>query len=347
MKLGLIGFPNSGKKTLFKLLTGNTVINFDNKDSISGIAKIRDKRFDNLVEIYKPLKEVPAVIDFLLIKDIDTQSAQNIKPFLAIQNVDVLCHIVRVFSDDRIFHINGTVDPLRDIEFFNNELIINDLLFIEKRLERLEKERGKKNMEQDKDLFLKLQNHLEENKPLRTLELSEEEKNSLKGYSFLTLKSMLIVLNIDEKDLGNSTISDNFKDRFNDQDIEWVQVSAKLEQELSLIEEKEEQELFLKELGIDTPAIDKFTILAYKSLGLISFFTVGKDEVRAWMVAKDSKAPQAARAVHTDMERGFIRAEVMKYDDIVTFGDENKVFMVKGKDYIVEDGDILSILFNV
>lgn len=352
MKLGFFGFPNVGKKTLFKLLTQNTVINFDNKDSIAGIARIRDNRFDTLLQIYEPQKQVPATIEFLLIKDIDTQTSQNIKPFQAIQNVDVLCHVVRVFSDDRIFHISGSVSPVRDIEFLNNELIINDLLFIEKRLERLLKERSKKNIEPDKNLLLKLQTHLEDNKPLRTLELSEQEENLIKGYSFLTLKSMIIVLNIDEKDLGNTSILYELKTYFTDQNIEWIQVSAKIEHELSLIELKEEQELFLKELEIEIPAIDKFTILAYKTLGLISFFTTGKDEVRAWMVKKDSKAPQAARAVHTDMERGFIRVEVMKYDDIALLGDENKVkkagkYMVKGRDYIVQDGDILSFLFNV
>ena len=353
MKIGILGFPNVGKKTLFKLLTNNNTISLENKDSLLGTAKVRDERYDKLVAMYDPKKQVPATIEFSLFKDLDLQSAQNTKILQTIQLIDVLCHVVRDFDDESIFHLKGSVNAARDIEFLNGELIISDLLFIEKRLEKLSKDLKKsKDKEGELLLMLKMKAWLEEYKPLRNFQLSEEDKALITSYPFLTLKPMIVIVNISEKNLGKTDIITKLEEQFKEQNFHWLAVSVKIEQELSLFDSKEEQQMFLDDLGITIPAIDKFTMVAYKALGLISFFTVGKDEVRAWMVAANSKAPQASRVIHTDMERGFIRMEVMKYEELMSAGSENKLketgkYYVKGKEYVVEDGDIISVLFNV
>jgi len=399
MKLGLLGFPKVGKKTLFELLTGKEA----DLSKGTGIACVRDERLNQLAKIYKPRKAVHATLEFLIIPDIGEQN--NTKIFQAIQNVDVLCHIVRVFKDDTVFHIKGSINPARDIKTVNDELILNDLLFIEKRTGKLKKELRRKPAQSklnEEKLLLRFKQHLEEGKPLRTLALSDEEKKLAKSYPFLTFKNMIVVLNVGEEDttdnrpletlkkhfaertlalsdeekklaksypfltfknmivvlnVGEEDTTDNrlletLKKHFADQSMEWIQIPAKLEKEISAMESEEERQAFLKEMGIGASALEKLTILSCKALGLITFFTIGKDEVRAWMIPKGSRAPEAARAVHTDMEKGFIRAQVIKYDDLIKLGNEKNVrksgkYMLKGKDYVVEDGDILNFLFNV
>jgi hypothetical protein len=349
MKLGLLGFPEVGKKTLFELLTGKGT----GLVKGIGIAYIRDERFNQLVKMYKPKKTTPATLEFLIIPDIREQN--NAKIFQDLQNVDVLCHVVRAFKDDAVFHIKGSVDPARDIKMVNDELILNDLLFIEKRTDRLKKEFTKKSAQSianEERLLLCLKQHLEAGKPLRSLSLSDEEKKFIKSYPFSTIKNIIVALNVGEDDIANDRLLETLKAQFADQNMKWTQISAKIEREISTIESEQEKQDFFKEMGIDSPALEKLTILSYKTLDLITFFTVRKNEVRAWMIPQGSRAPEAARAVHTDMEKGFIRAEVIKYDDLVELGDEKKVkesgkYMLKGKDYIVEDGDILNFLFNV
>jgi len=355
MKLGLVGFPQVGKRTLFRLLTGKESNSEGKKRNGLGLAKVRDARFDRLVDIYAPRQETPAHIEFFLLSDLDLQASRNDQILRGLEQVDVICHLVRTFQDDTVFHIHGTVDPRRDILLFNEELQLNDLLFIEKRLERLEKEQSKKKdiqkMAMETDLLARMKLHLENSRFLRNFSLTEAEEKLIAGYPLLTRKAVIIILNVGEDGLDDQDLIDKLKEDFREQDFQWIAVSAKIEQELYQLDEAERQ-IFLEELQLDQPALDRLTMLCYKTLGLISFFTVGPDEVRAWTNRQGSLAPQAAGVIHSDFERGFIRAEVMKYHDLIKLGSEQKVrevgrYMQKGRDYVVEDGDIINFLFNV
>jgi hypothetical protein len=355
MKLGLVGFPQVGKRTLFRLLTGKESNSEGKKRNGLGLAKVRDARFDRLVDIYAPRQETPAHIEFFLLSDLDLQASRNDQILRGLEQVDVICHLVRTFQDDTVFHIHGTVDPRRDILLFNEELQLNDLLFIEKRLERLEKEQSKKKdiqkMAMETDLLARMKLHLETSRFLRNFSLTEAEEKLIAGYPLLTRKAVIIILNVGEDGLDDQDLIDKLKEDFREQDFQWIAVSAKIEQELYQLDEAERQ-IFLEELQLDQPALDRLTMLCYKTLGLISFFTVGPDEVRAWTNRQGSLAPQAAGVIHSDFERGFIRAEVMKYHDLIKLGSEQKVrevgrYMQKGRDYVVEDGDIINFLFNV
>jgi GTP-binding protein YchF len=355
MKLGLVGFPQVGKRTLFRLLTGKDPNPAGKKGSTWGLANVRDARFDRLVEIYSPRLETPAQIEFLLHPDLDRTASRNEEVLRSLEQVDVICHVVRSFQDETIFHIHGTIDPRRDILAFNEELQLNDLLFVEKRLERIEKEQGKKKevrkMAMEKDLLMRMKEHLEGGRFLRTFSLGEEEQKLIASYPLLTRKASIIIFNVGEDELSRPAQIDSVREAFRELDFEWIAVSAKVEQELSQLETTERR-TFLEELQLDQPALDRLTLLCYRTLGLISFFTVGPDEVRAWTNHQGALAPQAAGVIHSDFEHGFIRAEVMKYQDLIRLGSEQKVrevgkLMLKGKDYVVEDGDIISFLFNV
>ena len=355
MKLGLVGFPQVGKRTFFRLLTGKEPNSEGKKGNGLGLAKVRDARFDRLVEIYAPRQETPAYIEFFLLPDLDQQASRNGEILRGLEQVDVVCHLVRTFQDDTVFHIHGTVDPRRDILLFNEELQLNDLLFIEKRVDRLEKERNKKKDLQktamETDLLTRMKDHLEAGLFLRSFSLTETEEKLITSYPLLTRKSVIVILNVGEEGLGDQSLAGKLKEDFRDQDFQWIAVSAKIEQELCQLDAAERQ-TFLQELQLDQPALDRLTMLCYKTLGLISFFTVGPDEVRAWTNRQEAVAPQAAAVIHSDFERGFIRAEVMKYQDLIKLGSEQKVkevgkYMQKGRDYVVEDGDIINFLFNV
>jgi len=356
MKLGLVGFPQVGKRTLFRLLTGKTADEELDKAGAQGFAKVRDERFERLVEMYRPKLETPVHIEFLLHPDLDLQASRNAQIWKALEPVDVICHLVRTFSNDSVFHVSGTVDPRRDIARFNEELQLSDLLFVEKRIERAAKDRGKKQDPQksllEANLLERMKAHLESGGFLRTLPLSAEEQKLVVSYPpLLTRKPMIIVLNIGEDQINNSDLSDQLAGNFSENDFQWIAVSAKIEEELSLLG-ADERQAFLKELGIEKPALDKLTLLCFRNLGLLSFFTVGPDEVRAWTNREGAYAPQAARVIHSDIERGFISAEVIKYEDLVNLGSEQKVkeagrLMQMGKDYVVQDGDIINFLFNV
>jgi len=354
MKLGLVGFPQVGKRTLFRLLTGQQANLEDRKGAALGLAKVRDVRFDRLVEIYAPRQETPAYFEFALLPDLDRQTSRNGPILRALEKVDVICHLVRNFEEDTIFHVEGTVNPHRDIHFLNEELQLNDLLFIEKRLERLEKENKKKDVQRvatETDLLARMKSHLERDRSLRSFVFSEAEEKLIASYPLLTRKTVIIILNVGEDELRDQDMVSRLKEGFLDQDFQWIAVSAKIEEELSLLD-PEERQAFLKELHLDQPALDRLTLLCYNTLGLISFFTVGTDEVRAWTNRQGTLAPRAAGVIHSDMERGFIRAEVMKYHDLIKLGGERKVrevgrLMQKGRDYVVEDGDIINFLFNV
>ena len=355
MKLGLVGFPKVGKRTFFQLLTGKEPNSEFKKRNGLGLAKVRDARFDRLVEIYGPRQETPAQIEFFLCPDLDQQASRSDQILQGLEQVDVICHLVRTFQDDTIFHIHGTVNPRRDILLFNEELKLNDLLFIEKRLERLGKEQKKKRdvqkMVTETGLLTRMKVHLETGRFLKNFALTEGEEKLIASYPLLTRKAVIIILNVGEEDVGGQDLVGKLRETFCEQDFQWIAVSAKIEQELCQLDAAERQS-FLEELQLEQPALDRLTMLCYKTLGLLSFFTVGPDEVRAWTNRQGSFAPQAAGVIHSDFERGFIRAEVMKYQDLIKLGSEQKVrevgkYMQKGRDYVVEDGDIINFLFNV
>ncbi|NKB70247.1 MAG: redox-regulated ATPase YchF [Candidatus Latescibacteria bacterium] len=346
MKLGLAGFPQVGKRTLFKLLTG---LSGDNK---VGTGPVRDPRFDHLTGLYGPAKETPAVVEFVLLPDLDLEAERNAQALASLDDVDAICHLVRCFADDSVFHLAGSVDPERDIRLFAEELQLTDMVFIEKRLDRMTREqKGKKpdaRASLEAALLPRMQAHLEEGQPLSAFVFSEEEVKLVASYPLLSRKTLINVLNVDEDRAADESQLQQLAQVFQSGGFAWITVSARIEEELAQLED-EERQAFLDDLGLEQPALDRLSQLCYAALGLMSFFTVGEDEVRAWTIRQGSLAPQAGRAIHTDIERGFIRAEVMKFTDLVELGDEAQVktagrLQVKGRDYPVEDGDIIHFL---
>ncbi len=355
MQIGIIGFPQVGKRTLFRLLTGIDTQQASQDGPAIGISPVRDPRMDRLVGLYQPKKVTPTTIQYVLLPDLTQDSAGNQQLFKAIEKVDAIAHVVRAFANDAVFHLDGSVDALRDINRMHGELILNDLLFVEKRLERLLRELARTNDEakkREQALMEHCRGHLEQELPLRTLACSAEEQRALINYPFLTRKAVLIVLNVGEDAINATALVGQVTARFAGQDVGVVQVSAKIEEELSQLEDPAERATFLKELGIREPALDQLTRVSHQTLGLISYFTVGEDEVRAWTIRRGALAPEAGRAIHSDIERGFIRAELMKFDDLISLGSEAAVqqagrAQLKGKEYLVEDGDILNFRFSV
>ncbi|HCY88394.1 MAG TPA: redox-regulated ATPase YchF [Desulfobacteraceae bacterium] len=356
MKLGIIGLPQTGKKTLFHILTGNEITDPAKAfKPVPGTADILDSRFNTLVDMYGPNKEVKARLDLVLLPKMEAETISKGDIFKDIADMDAICHVVRAFEDEAIYHSEGSVDALRDFDMVNSELVMHDQIFVEKRIERLEAMVKKiKDEDQKKELVLmqKMQSHLEEEQPLRLLELSEDEEKMIRSYPFITRKKLVVAVNVSEDDLGNTELLDDFKESCDRLMIEAMLVSAKVEAEIAMLDTEEEKKEFLEDLGITATALETLTALCLKSLNLISFFTVGQDEVRQWLVRKESKAPRAAGVIHSDLERGFIRAEVFKYDELVELGSEaelkkNGKFYVEGKEYVVQDGDILNIRFSV
>ncbi|MCX8045212.1 MAG: YchF family ATPase [Desulfobacterota bacterium] len=353
MNIGIIGLPQTGKKTLFRLLTGRT--DHDHADLHVGTADIIDPRFDALVEAYRPRKQVRAKIDFFLFPKLEKESIAKGDIFKDIVTTDAICHVVRAFHDPSVYHAYSSVDPERDITTINSELLFHDLLFVEKRLERIAAQLKKakdERQQKEQELLLKMKSHLEAERPLRLLPLSAEEAALVRSYPFITLKQMIIIINTDDTSLRNDALIKQLAPLCASEKMEMMQVSAKVEAEIAALESPEERKEFLQEIGIAEPALGQLTRLCLKALGLISFFTVGDDEVRQWLLRQGSHAPDAAGVIHSDLQRGFIRAEVMKYEELRTYKSEaalkaaGKVYL-KGKDYIVEDGDILNIRFKV
>ncbi len=357
MKLGIIGLPQTGKKLLFQLLTGTdlTETTLDPSKPLTGVAQIRDTRFDTLVEMYNPKKEAPARIDLKLLPRFETGSDKENELFREIADADALLHVVRAFEDESIYHVSGSVDPARDIESMNSELCLQDLIFIEKRLDRIDRDlkaNNDKRLKDEKELMNRFREHLEQELPLRTIEISSEEKSFISGYPFMTFKKMLAVMNIGEEQISDEKAAEKTAENFTNQAMDIIQVPIQLEQEIALLETAEEQNEFMEDAGIKESALSRLSALSMKSLGLMSYFTVGEDEVKQWLVKAGATAPEAAGVIHSDLQRGFIRAEVMKYNDLTGLGSEEEVkkagkFLVMGKDYIVEDGDIINFRFNV
>ncbi|HQP10840.1 MAG TPA: redox-regulated ATPase YchF [Candidatus Omnitrophota bacterium] len=356
MKIGIIGLPQVGKKTLFALLTGDKVSeNYGDQEIKAGAAKIRDTRFDRLVEMYHPRKSVPATIDVVLLPKFDKETVSSGEFLKSLEKCDALCHIVRAFSDASVFHVDGSVNPLRDVENVYTELILADLILAEKRLTRLasdlKKGGGSPGQQKEKEILERMKKLLDENLPLINVSLSPDDNKLMSTYQFLTRKPMIIVLNVDDDKITEQSLVQQIEQKYKDYGVKVMQTSAKIESELSSLN-AEEREVFLRDLHIQEPALNRLSALCFDVLGLISFFTVGEDEVRAWTTRKGSLAPEAAGAIHSDLQRGFIRAEIMKTGELFRAGSEIKLkeagkLMLKGKDYTIEDGDIMHVRFNV
>ncbi|MCP4717577.1 MAG: redox-regulated ATPase YchF [Deltaproteobacteria bacterium] len=356
MKVGIIGLPQTGKKTLFHILTGTRPPEqTDLKKPLMGTADIKDLRFDTLVDMYAPQKNVRAKVDLALLPKLEKEAIAQGDIFKDIVDMDAICHVVRAFEDEAVYHVDGSVDPLRDIESIHGELILHDLLFLETRLERIESNLKKlkdEKQQKEKVLLETLKAHLEDEKPLRLMDLAPNEELLIRSYPFITRKEMILVLNIADDGLDSDGLIRQLTPHCMAEQVEVMQVSAQVEAEIAALDSEAERLEFLQELGIKEPALGQLTGLCLNALGLQSFFTVGKDEVRQWLLKKNASAPEAAGTIHSDLQRGFIRAETMKYDELMAHKDEaglkaaGKIYL-KGKDYLVEDGDILNIRFKV
>ena len=365
MKLGIVGLPNVGKSTLFNAITkaGAECANypFCTIEPNVGVVAVPDHRLDVLENMYNPKKKIYATVEFYdiagLVKGASKGEGLGNKFLSHIREVSAIVHVVRCFDDENIVHVDGSVDPIRDIETINLELIFSDLEVIQKRMEKTEKlaRSGDKKSKEEFALQNKVKEHLESGKPVRTLELSEEEEETLKTYFLLTSKKVLYAANVSEDDLADNGENNKYVDKVKalakEEGSEVVTVCAKLEEELSALSDEEKSEM-LEEYGLKDSGLDKLIKGSYKLLGLMSFLTAGTDEVRAWTIKTGTKAPKAAGKVHTDMEKGFIRAEIISYDKLVECGSEVSAkekgfFRLEGKEYIMQDGDIVNFRFNV
>jgi len=358
MKIALIGLPQVGKKTVFSLLTGTTVDHLLSRatEYHVGAVKVADPRVDKLSAMYNPKKTRYAEIECTLAPAPPHEPKPREQWLNKLKDMDALCHVVRAFEDPAVFHVNGSVDPLRDIDAMNLELTISDLSLIETRLNRIAQDQKKKFEQERADesaLLEKFKPHLEASKSLREYPWHEGEEKRLRSLQFLTVKGIVTALNCGESNFPNPTLVEAAKTKMTGPRSEVCALSAKTEAEVAQIENPAERAEFLSALGVSEPAIHVLTRALYKALGYISFFTTGEDEVRAWTIRHGATAVEAAHAIHSDIARGFIRAETMKYDEIIAAGEtghaaevklkETGRLLLKGKDYIVEDGDIVHI----
>lgn len=357
MNIGIIGLPQTGKRTLFELLVGpgSAEHHADAKKTLRGVAEVQDPRFDKFVAVYNPKKQTRARIEILLPQKIEERAVSEGDIFRDLSEVEAFCHVVRAFESDTVYHSKGSVDPRRDIDFVNSEFILHDLLFIEKRLERLERDLGKvkdERMQKEREILLRLKAPLEEERPLRTVDIAPEDERVLRSYPLLSRRAMVVVLNVAEGDVSDRSQLDTMVGRYETDGIRCIQIAAQMEAEIAALETEAERAEFMEATGIMDTALHALTEACVNALGLISFFTVGPNEVHQWFVRRGANAVEAAGKIHSDLARGFIRAEVIKSADLFELGSEEKVknagkLAVKGRDYVVEDGDILFIRFSV
>ena len=360
---GIVGLPNVGKSTLFNAITkaGALAANypFATIDPNVGIVEVPDSRLNKLTEMVQPKKTIPTTFEFTdiagIVKGASKGEGLGNKFLSHIREVDAICQVVRAFDDDNVTHVSGRVDPVDDIEVINMELVLADLESVEKRLPKAEKMAKQK----DKDavnearILARIKEALEEGNPVRSLEFNDEDQKFVNQAQLLTSKEMLYIANVGEDEIGDE---DNEKVKLireyaSKEDSEVIVISAKIEEEIATLDD-EDREMFLEDLGIEEPGLDRLIRTTYDLLGLATYFTAGVQEVRAWTFISGMTAPQCAGIIHTDFERGFIRAEVTSYDDYVEFNGENGAKdagkqRLEGKEYIMKDGDVVHFRFNV